>query len=224
MKRKPLKKASTKKASKNEKRNSPKKSHSKSRPKPDRKNTKVSSPKGKSRTKQNKKSLKVVSRKIHRNTGRKGAKTISKRITANVSRVRKQKSNRKKALQTAKFEKQITTKKTYTTFNATGNPETLADRVLNNPLVDKRLTYQIKKNKKEPKAVVVIVKVKTAEGVTKTFSVISAPDFVVNLKNTKGFYKSIVSDAQGEFENFYGGGDGDPEGFKVLESTLKFIY
>lgn len=233
MKKKPRKKLPTKPKAKNETRNSPQKRNQKSRPVSSRKTVKGSSAKRTGRTKQDKEPVKVVNRKVQSNPRRKSAKKISKRITRIASDSGKRKPSGSKAIvstskklskkELTKLSTKVRNTKTGTYFKGGGNPETLADRVLNNPVVDKRLKYQITKTGKEPKAMVVIVKVKSPEGTTKTFSVISQPDFIVNLKNARGFYKATVSDAQSIFEEFYGG-DGDPDGFKVLESSIKFIY
>ncbi len=104
--------------------------------------------------------------------------------------------------------------------------EKLSKRITDAPNLTKKLYYYISKNKpvkgagyKPPKAVVIIKTVTTREGVKKTFSEVSEPDFVVNTTNVKKLLKKQINSANDDFAEFYGD---EPE--RVSNISLKFIY
>lgn len=152
---------------------------------------------------------------LPKDPGRKGV-TKSKRIVSSES------GTKRRGVKAAIIRGKNTIK-----ISGTGQPENLAKRIDKTNL-NKQLDYLVKKNKpvkgkgyKEPKAIVVITKVKTDDGTTKTFSEISEPDFVVNKDSAKKFLTSKTNAVGSIFDEIYGI---DSENLKVLEVQLKFIY
>ena len=163
-----------------------------------------------------------------RNTTRQTEKPNTKNKTVlDINRKRNSPKKNKQSNRSKKTNLKTTKIRGKNTFsiNARDKAENLSDRIAKDG-VKKELTYYLNKNKpiknrkaKEPKAIVIITKVKTQEGTTKTFSKISDPDFRVTPDSALEFIKKGTEGAGDLFEDFYG-----EEIDSILNVSVKFIY